>query len=235
MQHITSNRQHSYKQLVQQAIDYTKANYGDSELSVNQVCSHLHISAGYFSGIFKKEVKLTFVSYLMNLRMEAAKELLLTTELKSFEIAEQVGFSEPNYFSFCFKKQVGISPERVSKSFKRGLSSMRKSIQFIITVSFSLFSVFAIGLLGLLLYEKFSQTEEQSAIISTQQIVEQVSYNLEDYVRGMTEVFKVIDDTVTSSSIGDNRGTMYMMSWTPLCGRARISYRLRCFPIRVSC
>ena len=85
---------------------------------------------------------------------------------------------------------------------------MRKSIQFIITVSFSLFSVFAIGLLGLLLYEKFSQTEEQSAIISTQQIVEQVSYNLEDYVRGMTEVFKVIDDTVTSSSIGDNRGTI---------------------------
>jgi two-component system sensor histidine kinase YesM len=85
---------------------------------------------------------------------------------------------------------------------------MRKSIQFIITVSFSLFSVFAIVLLGLLLYEKFSQTEEQSAIISTQQIVEQVSYNLEDYVRGMTEVFKVIDDTVTSSSIGDNRGTI---------------------------
>ncbi len=120
MQHISSNRQHSYKQLVQQAIDYTKANFGDSELSVNQVCGHLHISAGYFSGMFKKEVKLTFVSYLMNLRMEAAKELLLTTELKSFEIAEKVGFSEPNYFSFCFKKQVGISPKEYRSRSKEG-------------------------------------------------------------------------------------------------------------------
>ena len=120
MQHISSNRQHSYKQLVQQAIDYTKANFGDSELSVNQVCGHLHISAGYFSGMFKKEVKHTFVSYLMNLRMEAAKELLLTTELKSFEIAEKVGFSEPNYFSFCFKKQVGISPKEYRSRSKEG-------------------------------------------------------------------------------------------------------------------
>lgn len=39
----------------------------------------------------------------MQIRMEAARELLRSTELKSFEIAEQVGFAEPNYFSFCFK------------------------------------------------------------------------------------------------------------------------------------
>lgn len=111
VQHIASNRQHSYKQLVQQAIDYTKANYSDSEISVNKLCSHLHISAGYFSSMFKKEVKLTFVSYLMNMRMEAAQRLLRTTELKAFEIAEQIGFADPNYFSFCFKKQIGISPK----------------------------------------------------------------------------------------------------------------------------
>lgn len=80
---------------------------------------------------------------------------------------------------------------------------MRKSIQFIITVSFSLFSVIVISVLGLLLYDKFSKTEEQSAIVSTQQIVEQVSYNLEDYVRGMTEVFKVIDGTINNSEAID--------------------------------
>ena len=55
----------------------------------------------------------------MNLRMEAAKELLMT-ELKSFEIAEKVGFSEPNYFSFCFKKQVGISPKEYRSRSKEG-------------------------------------------------------------------------------------------------------------------
>ncbi|TYP70676.1 two-component system response regulator YesN [Paenibacillus methanolicus] len=110
-QTISSSRQHSYRQLVQQAIDFTRANYADSNISVNQVCGHLHISAGYFSSVFKKETKLTFVAYLMNIRMEAAKELLRATDLKAFEIAERVGFSDPNYFSFCFKKQVGISPK----------------------------------------------------------------------------------------------------------------------------
>ncbi|MFC4098621.1 histidine kinase [Paenibacillus xanthanilyticus] len=76
---------------------------------------------------------------------------------------------------------------------------MRRSIQFILTVSFSLLSVAIIALFGLLLYDKFSQTEEQSAILSTQQIVEQVSYNLEDYVGSITEVFRVIDQTVANA------------------------------------
>lgn len=107
--HIASRRQSSYKQLVEEAVHYTKANFHDSELSIARLCSHLHISAGYFSSLFKKEVKLTFGGYLLQLRMEAAKELLRATELKTFEIAEKVGFSDPNYFSLCFKKNVGVS------------------------------------------------------------------------------------------------------------------------------
>ncbi|WP_338553530.1 response regulator [Paenibacillus sp. KS-LC4] len=107
--HIASRRQSSYKQLVEEAVRYTKANFHDSELSIARLCSHLHISAGYFSSLFKKEVKLTFGGYLLQLRMEAAKELLRATELKTFEIAEKVGFSDPNYFSLCFKKNVGVS------------------------------------------------------------------------------------------------------------------------------
>ncbi|SFF14049.1 two-component system, response regulator YesN [Paenibacillus algorifonticola] len=107
--HIASRRQSSYKQLVEEAVRYTKANFHDSELSIARLCSHLHISAGYFSSLFKKEVKLTFGGYLLQLRMEAAKEMLRATELKTFEIAEKVGFSDPNYFSLCFKKNVGVS------------------------------------------------------------------------------------------------------------------------------
>ncbi|WP_028609308.1 response regulator [Paenibacillus harenae] len=111
MKHIASKRQHSYKDIVEKAIHYTKEHYGDPDISIQRLCSHLHISTGYFSGVFKKEVKLTFVQYLMHIRMEAAKELLRASELKAFEIAERVGFADPNYFSFCFKKQVGISPK----------------------------------------------------------------------------------------------------------------------------
>lgn len=112
---IASGRQHAYKDIVEQALSFTKQHYADPELSIQKVCGHLHISSGYFCAIFKKEVQLTFLQYLMQIRMEAAKELLRSTDLKSFQIAEQVGFAEPNYFSFCFKKHIGTSPKEYRK------------------------------------------------------------------------------------------------------------------------
>ncbi|MGF9913490.1 response regulator [Paenibacillus ehimensis] len=111
MNSIASQRQYTYKSLVEQAIDFTKSHYHETDISIQKVCGHLHISAGYFSSIFKKEAKMTFVNYLMHIRMEAAKELLRTTDLKAFEIAERVGYAEPNYFSFSFRKHVGVSPK----------------------------------------------------------------------------------------------------------------------------
>ncbi|MNN62133.1 HTH-type transcriptional regulator YesS [compost metagenome] len=113
-------RQSALHNLVEEAVAYTRANYGDSELSINKVCGQLHISAGYFSSIFKKETKTTFVAYLLHLRMEAAKELLRTTDLRAMEIAEKVGYAEPNYFSFSFKKHVGMSPKEYRSSIKGG-------------------------------------------------------------------------------------------------------------------
>jgi two-component system, response regulator YesN len=113
-------RQSALHNLVEEAVAYTRANYGDSELSINKVCGRLHISAGYFSSIFKKETKLTFVAYLLHIRMEAAKELLRTTDLRALEIAEKVGYAEPNYFSFSFKKHVGMSPKEYRSSIKGG-------------------------------------------------------------------------------------------------------------------
>lgn len=113
-------RQSALHNLVEEAIAYTRANYGDSELSINKVCGQLHISAGYFSSIFKKETKMTFVAYLLQIRMEAAKELLRSTDLRALDIAEKVGYAEPNYFSFSFKKHVGMSPKEYRSSIKGG-------------------------------------------------------------------------------------------------------------------
>jgi len=122
MRGIAHARQTGYRSLIEQAIEYTKDRYSDSEISIAKVCSHLHISAGYFSSLFKRETKTTYVNFLLNVRMEAAKELLLTTEHKTFEIAEMVGYADPNYFSFSFKKQVGMSPKDY-RSRARGESS----------------------------------------------------------------------------------------------------------------
>lgn len=108
--YISKNRQDTCKMIVNNAVEYLKANYSDSGITIDKVCSMLHISPTYFSTIFKRETKYTFINYLTHLRMETAKEILRSTNFKTFEIARMVGYSEPNYFSYCFKKNFGISP-----------------------------------------------------------------------------------------------------------------------------
>ncbi|MCR8657295.1 response regulator transcription factor [Paenibacillus endoradicis] len=108
-QSIASTRQNTSQKLVEEAIHYTKEHYMQTDLSITTLCLQLHISPGYFSGLFKKATQLTYGAYLLKIRMEMAQQLLRTTDLKSFEIADRVGFSDPNYFSLTFKKYTGVS------------------------------------------------------------------------------------------------------------------------------
>lgn len=55
---------------------------------------------------------MSFISYLTKVRLEHAVELLDNTEDKSYIIAEKVGYTEANYFSYVFKKQYGVSPTK---------------------------------------------------------------------------------------------------------------------------
>lgn len=100
------------------AMDYIKKNYSDTKINLNAVCSYLNISASRFSTIFKDETGETFMEALLRVRMEKAKELLENTDLKNYEIAEMVGFSDPHYFSIAFKKMTGKSPTEHAKSMK---------------------------------------------------------------------------------------------------------------------
>jgi len=59
------------------------------------------------------------MKFLLDLRIEKAKDLLLETKMKNFEIALEVGFSSANYFSFCFKKEIGLSPSQYKKQEKK--------------------------------------------------------------------------------------------------------------------
>lgn len=113
--YLSRNRQNTRKLLVNKALDYVKQYYCDSELTIDRMCNYLYISSAYFSNLFKKETKHTFVNYLTMFRLNKAKELLGTTNLKTFEIARAVGYSEPNYFSYCFKKSFNISPSEYKR------------------------------------------------------------------------------------------------------------------------
>lgn len=109
---ILADRTNTTKSFVKRAAEYVKEHYSDQELSVEVVCKALGVSTSYFSTVFKKETGKTFVKYLTEFRMEKAAELLLTKEEKTYLIAQKTGYSDPNYFSYVFKRQFGVPPSK---------------------------------------------------------------------------------------------------------------------------
>ena len=105
--------------LVEQAKDYIAAHYTDEQLSVESLCSHIHLSPTYFSTLFKREVGMSFTAYVTQVRMDEAVRLLRETDEKTYRIAEQTGYSDPNYFSYVFKRRFGVSPSK----FRAGLKN----------------------------------------------------------------------------------------------------------------
>ena len=87
----------------------------DSQLTLKDLASQLGFSPSYLSVLIKKKLGLPFQEYLIQERMKKAKLLLLTTDLKIYEIADQVGFEDMNYFSQRFKQVVGVTPRQYKK------------------------------------------------------------------------------------------------------------------------
>ena len=98
--------------LVEKAKTYVEEHYSDSNLSVEAMCDELHVSPAYFSTLFKRETKMNFITYVTDIRVERAMKLLDTTSDKTYMIAEKVGYTESNYFSYVFKKKVGVTPSK---------------------------------------------------------------------------------------------------------------------------
>lgn len=99
---------------VKLALDFMESNYSQ-DLSLQQVASYVGLSTSYLSSLFKKEIDVNFIEYLNEIRIEKAKGLLLETYLKTYEIAETVGFNENTYFCKMFKKVTGTTPGEYRK------------------------------------------------------------------------------------------------------------------------
>ncbi len=98
-----------YSRLLSKAVCYIDENYANEDISLNRVSSYVNISPNHFSTIFSQEMGKTFIEYLIGKRMEKARELLMTTDMRSSEIAYAVGYKDPHYFSYTFKKTQGMT------------------------------------------------------------------------------------------------------------------------------
>ena len=96
--------------IVDSAIRYIERNYTDENISLNSVAQAINISANYLSALFSQRMGVSFVEYLTQKRMARARQLLLKTNMRSSEIAYEVGYRDPRYFSFVFRKTQGCTP-----------------------------------------------------------------------------------------------------------------------------
>lgn len=100
-----------YSDLITEAKEMIDKNYMADDISLNTVAANVGMSPSYFSSIFSKEAGITFVEYLTEVRIEKAKELLMCSSMKTSEIGFEVGYKDPHYFSYIFKKTQGCSPK----------------------------------------------------------------------------------------------------------------------------
>ncbi|MCL2866042.1 MAG: response regulator [Lachnospiraceae bacterium] len=106
---ITVKQQERSGGVVEKAMEYIEKNF-TKEISLDDISHLVDVSPYYFSKIFKEMQGINFVEYLTNLRINYAKELLLSEDYSIKEICLMVGYTDPNYFSRLFKKWTNRTP-----------------------------------------------------------------------------------------------------------------------------
>ncbi|PHV69338.1 hypothetical protein CS063_16235 [Sporanaerobium hydrogeniformans] len=107
---VVRNKQNANsRHFVDQALIYIKSNYHD-DISLENIADKLFLNAAYFSRLFKQYMGMTFTDYLIELRMEKAKELLSLGKYKVYEVSKMVGYKSEKYFFRIFKQYTGYSP-----------------------------------------------------------------------------------------------------------------------------
>lgn len=99
-----------YADVILRAKRYIESNYSNPDICLRSAAEAVNFSPNHFSTIFSQDCGVTFIEYLTSIRIEHAKKLLKNSDMKSADIAYEVGFNDPHYFSFIFKKVTGMSP-----------------------------------------------------------------------------------------------------------------------------
>ncbi len=115
-QAVLDEKMHKGKRsIVQMTLRYMEENY-NLNVSLAEAAQRVFVTPNYLSRVFKEEMNANFIDWLNLIRVNKAKELLVSTNLKTYEIAEQVGYKDYKYFSAMFKKIVGRTPKEYGYS-----------------------------------------------------------------------------------------------------------------------
>ena len=94
---------------IKQITSYISVNLADN-ITLESAAKLVYMNPYYFSSYFKKHTGTNFKDYLTKIRMERAVEILRTENVRTYQLAEKVGFRDPKHFSEIFKKTYGLSP-----------------------------------------------------------------------------------------------------------------------------
>ncbi|MFD0961485.1 helix-turn-helix transcriptional regulator [Paenibacillus chungangensis] len=95
---------------INKVLDYIESNYHQTSISLEAAAEHIGLNSSYLGKLFKESENIYFTEYVNQLRMNRAKELLLTTNENIAAISGMVGFNSTSYFVTCFKKHAGMTP-----------------------------------------------------------------------------------------------------------------------------
>ncbi|AET61106.1 AraC family transcriptional regulator [Paenibacillus terrae HPL-003] len=103
------------KDMITEIKEYVQKHYNEP-ISLANLAARFYISPFYLSQVFKQKTGETYLNYLIQIRIDKAKTLLENTDLKIYEICQQVGYSDPQHFTRMFEKLTGSRPREYRKN-----------------------------------------------------------------------------------------------------------------------
>ena len=111
----TSDREKST--YIRKAKEYISSHYSEN-INLDEICGYAAISKNYFCHLFKNETGISIWEYLTGFRIEKAKEFLVASDMKNYEVSFRIGYENPSYFSKTFRKFTGKSPSEFRNQIK---------------------------------------------------------------------------------------------------------------------
>ena len=108
-----------HKSILEKAHDYIVQNYRSCSFDYSELCKTTGLSYSYFYDLFKKRYKMSPSRYVTKMKLDYARELLITGHYSIGEIADLCGFENVYYFSNVFKKELGVSPSKYKPHYKK--------------------------------------------------------------------------------------------------------------------